>query len=114
MEVKNGRKRTPQVGERSERSELKSQPGSMGAIPTTSSGNGSYQVRTGGENSNESNTLIAGKHPANEVTGKFVSQLIDETEKQLAYYEEQAGLLRKRLEELRRIPEELLDLEHTE
>ncbi|GAX46270.1 hypothetical protein NIES4075_72910 [Tolypothrix sp. NIES-4075] len=114
MEVKNGRKRTSQVGERSEGSKFEGQPRSMGAFPATSSGNGSYQVRTSGEDSNESNTPIAGEHAANQVTGKFVSQLIDETEKQLAYYEEQAELLRNRLEELRRIPENLLDTEQNE
>ncbi|WP_029637099.1 MULTISPECIES: hypothetical protein [Nostocales] len=114
MEVKNGRKRTSQIGERSEGSELESQPRSMGAFPAVSSGNGSFEIGASRKDSNESNTVITGKHPVDEITGKFVSQLIDETEKQLAYYEDQAELLKTRLEELRRIPENLLDLEHTE
>jgi len=114
MEGKNGRERSSEVWERSQGSKSKGESRSMGAFPTSSESYGSNQIGTCRKDSDKSDTLVAAKHSANEVTGKFVSQLIDETEKQLAYHEQQTELLRDRLKELRRIPENLLESEQIE
>ena len=114
MEIKNGGQRSSEVWQGSKGSQSESEPRSVGAFSTTSTGDGSYQVGAGRKDSDKSNTLVAAQHRANQVTGKFVSQLIDETEKQLAYHEQQTELLRNRLQELKQIPDSLLDIEKLE
>ncbi|MEH2236016.1 hypothetical protein [Nostoc sp.] len=113
MKSTNGKQRTSE-GQRYERGQPESEPRGMGAFPGTSSEYGSYEVGTSGEDSHKSNPVIAGGCTTNQISGKLVSQLIDETEKQLAYYEEQVEVLRDRLKELKQIPETLTDVDHTE
>ncbi|MBN3924020.1 hypothetical protein [Nostoc sp. NMS4] len=86
----------------------------MGAFPGTSSEYGSYKVGASREDSDKSNTVVTGGCTTSQIPGKLVSQLIDETEKQLAYYEEQVEVLKDRLKELKEIPENLTDVDHTE
>jgi len=113
MKTKDGKQRTPE-GQRYKRGQPKSEPRSVGAFPSTSAEHGTYAVGAGRENSDESNTVVTGQQSIGELSGKLVSQLIDETEKQLAYYEQQAEVLRDRLKELKQIPESLTDVNHTE
>ncbi|MEN2383682.1 MAG: hypothetical protein KA716_33420 [Gloeotrichia echinulata DEX184] len=110
MAVKNGRQRSPEIGTGRKGSESQGQPGSMGAFSATSAKDGAYEIRTGGEDSNEPNTVVTGEQRTIEIGGKLVRQLIDENEKQLAYHEQQAkhheqqaDLLRERLQELKQI-----------
>ncbi|MEH2414469.1 hypothetical protein [Nostoc sp.] len=103
MESKNGKNRTTEIRQGSHRSKPEGTPRSMGTLSGTSAGYGTYQIPTFGENSDESDTLVAGQQSVSEVAGKLVSQLVEETEKQLAYYEQQSELLRNRLKELKQI-----------
>jgi hypothetical protein len=105
MEIKNGENRSSKVWQRSERSELESESRSVGTFPAVSAEYGSYQVRTGREDSNKSDTFISGEQSIGEISGKIISQLINETEKQLAYHEEQAEVLRERIQELKQFSE---------
>ncbi|WP_414574111.1 hypothetical protein [Nostoc sp. CCY 9925] len=110
MERKNGKNRSPKIGQRSYRSELKSASRSVGAIPGASTNYGTHQIPTFRENSDKSDINISKQHSSSAVTGEVVGQLIEETEKQLAYHEQQADLLRNRLKELRQIPVSITDL----
>ncbi|PHJ56048.1 hypothetical protein VF14_36975 [Nostoc linckia z18] len=110
MERKNGKNRSPKIGQRSYRSELKGTSRSVGAIPRASANYGTHQIAAFRENSNKSNTNISRQYSDGAVTGEVVSQLIEEAEKQLTYHEQQAELLRDRLQELRQIPVSLTDL----
>ncbi|WP_138500926.1 hypothetical protein [Nostoc sp. PA-18-2419] len=110
MERKNGKNRSPKIGQRSYRSELKSASGSVGAISGTSTDSGTYKIATFRENSDKSDIDISRQRSSSGITGEVVGQLIEETEKQLSYHEQQADLLRNRLKELRQIPVSLTDL----
>ncbi|MEH2379173.1 MAG: hypothetical protein V7K27_09855 [Nostoc sp.] len=104
MESKNGKNRTTEIRQGSYRSQPEGTPRSMGTLSGTSAGYGTYQIPTFREDCDESDTLVAGQQSASEIAGKLVSQLVEETEKQLAYYEQQSELLRIRLKELKQIP----------
>ncbi|WP_414546079.1 hypothetical protein [Nostoc sp. CCY0012] len=104
MEVNNAKQRSSKVRKGSERSKSESEPRGLGTVSGTSAEYGTYQVTTGREDSNESNISISGEQPIGSIPGKIIGQLVDETEKQLAYHEQQAEILRERLRELNQIP----------
>ncbi|MBG1240991.1 hypothetical protein [Nostoc sp. NZL] len=114
MESKNGKNGSSKFRQGSEGSQLEGESRSVGAFSAASSEHGSYQIATLGADSYKSDTFVTGQQSIGEFSGKLVSQLIDETEKQLAYYEQQAEVLRDRLKELKQIPESLTDVNHTE
>lgn len=104
MEVKNAKNRSSKVGKGSKRSQSEGQSRSLGAFSTASTSDGIDQIGISREDSNESDTFVSGKQPDGSIPGKIISQLVDETEKQLAYHEQQAEILRERLKELKQIP----------
>jgi hypothetical protein len=110
MEIEDAEQRSSK-GERSKRRQPEGESGSVGTLSRVGALNGDYKVGTSRKDSDTSNTLVAGERTSGEVAGEAINQLIDETEKQLAYYEQQAEILRDRLEELRRIPGTLTDIE---
>nr|WP_242037847.1 hypothetical protein [Tolypothrix sp. FACHB-123] len=103
MTVQHGQQRSSEIRARSEGCKPESQSRSMGAFRPASEEHGTYQVGTSGENSGESNPISTGQQSGEAVAGKVLSQLIDETEKQLAYHEQQAEILRERRNELKAI-----------
>ncbi|MEH2390034.1 MAG: hypothetical protein V7K14_30575 [Nostoc sp.] len=103
MESKNGKNRTTEIRQGSYRSQPEGTPRSMGTLSGPSTGYGTYQIPAFGEDRDKSDTLVAGQQSVSEIAGKLVSQLVEETEKQLAYYEQQSELLRNRLKELKQI-----------
>ncbi|BAY74166.1 hypothetical protein NIES25_05760 [Nostoc linckia NIES-25] len=109
MEIKNGRKRSSKVRQGDERSQSKSQSGSVGTVSDIGAEHGTYPIRTSGEDSNERDSNTSRSFANNTIPGKIISQLVEETEKQLAYHEQQAEILRNRLRELKQV-----NLNHTE
>ncbi|AFZ59391.1 hypothetical protein H6G54_00750 [Anabaena cylindrica FACHB-243] len=107
METENGKNGKAQERERRNNNfgYVKGVPGILGTPETTCTGIGTHQVGTGRENSHRTDTSILGGESIEGISGKLVGQLIDETEKQLAYYDQQSQLLRVRLQELREISE---------
>ncbi|WP_445629065.1 hypothetical protein [Nostoc sp. DSM 114167] len=103
MEIKNGRKRSSEVRQRDQRSQFKSQPRSLGTLSETSAEHGAYSLGTSGEDSNKRDSHTSRSFTNSSIPGKIISQLVDETEKQLAYHEEQAEILRNRLKELKEV-----------
>lgn len=110
MEIKNATNRSSEVWKGSKGSQSESEPSSMGTLSTSSSEYGSNQVRTGRENSEPGNTVVTGERSSEGITGKIISQLTTETEKQLAYHEQQAAILRDRLNELKELSEISTDI----
>jgi hypothetical protein len=104
MESKNGKNGSSKFRQGSQGSQLESESRSVGAFSAASSQHGSYPIATLRADSDKPNTVVTGEQSIGELSGKLVSQLIDETEKQLAYYEQQADVLRERLQELKGIP----------
>ena len=107
MEKINGKERTPELSEKSENSELKVRIGSLGTVSDNGPRDGTYQITASRKNSNESNTVVKGQQSPSGISGKIVSQLIYENEKQLAYHEQQSQLIKDRIRELKQIPETL-------
>ncbi len=92
-------------GARNEGSKLKSQPGCVGTFSRIGAGLGTHQVGTGRENSYGTDTSILRGQSIERLAGKLVGQLINETEKQLAYHDQQSQLLKSRLQELQQLSE---------
>ncbi|GJD16351.1 hypothetical protein RIVM261_013070 [Rivularia sp. IAM M-261] len=80
---------------------LNSVSGSVGDVPLTSSKTGDDQVGVCGDDSERRITYVANPGAAN--IGKLLDQLIEETQKQLAGCEQQAEVLRLRLDELKKL-----------
>ncbi|WP_100901169.1 hypothetical protein [Nostoc flagelliforme] len=114
MTIKNGKQRPSEVRQRCEGSEFEGEPRSLGTFSGFSGESGTYSFSVARENCDQPNTAISRKWSISEISGKLIGQLIDETEKQLAYYEQQAEILRERLEELKQIPESLKEISHKE
>lgn len=114
MTVKHGKQRSSEVRQGCEGSELKSEPRSVGAFSSIGGESRAYSLPTVREDRNAPDTVVTGEWAISGISGKLVSQLINETEKQLAYYEQQAETLRERLKELKQIPESLKDINHKE
>ncbi|MHC5724011.1 MAG: hypothetical protein ACYTXY_07590 [Nostoc sp.] len=114
MEKRNGKKWPPQLSEKPQDRQLEVRGGSLGTLPDNGSRDGTYQITAGRENSNQSNTVVERQQSLAGIPGKIVNQLIHENEKQLAYHEEQAQLIKDRIRELKQIPEPLVDIDQTE
>ncbi len=100
MELKNGENRSSKDRESSNISHPETKPRFLGTASGTSSQHGSYSISIGRENSDTANILIANGESIRGVAGKIIRQLIEETEKQLAYHKEQVETLENRLREL--------------
>ncbi|MEH2310741.1 MAG: hypothetical protein V7K35_04770 [Nostoc sp.] len=114
MENQNGKNRSSQLSEKSQNSQFEIRDGSLGTLPRTSPKHGFNQITIGGKDSDEPNSLVIGQWSDNGISGKIIGQLIDENEKQLAYHEQQAELIKDRIKQLKEIPESLLDINHKE
>ncbi|MEH1992359.1 hypothetical protein [Nostoc sp.] len=114
MEQINGKNRSSQPSQKSQNSQLKVRDGSLGIISGNSSEYGFNQIAVSREDSSEPNILIVGQWSNNGIPGKIISQLIEENEKQLAYHEQQAELIKSRIKQLKDIPESLQDINHKE
>ncbi|RCJ34613.1 hypothetical protein A6769_22045 [Nostoc punctiforme NIES-2108] len=112
MTVKHGKQRSSKVRQGCQGSKFEGEPRSLGAFSNIGGESRAYSLPVAREDSNTPNTVITGEWAISGISGKLVSQLINETEKQLAYYEQQAETLRERLKELRQIPESLQDTSH--
>lgn len=76
---------------------------SLGGVSESSSKPGTYQIRTGREDSHKPNNSVGESFPSQSVSGKVISHLIEEARKQIAYHEQQADLLKERVKELEQI-----------
>lgn len=110
MDSNNGRTRSAQ-GKGSERSKSKSEPSSMGTLSGASAEHGTHPIRASRKNSNKSNTVVAGEGSLEGISGKIIGQLVEETDKQLAYHKEQIKALEERRRELQQISEDQADKE---
>ncbi len=84
---------------------LKSESRCLGTFSGVSTEHGTYQIRACGEDSHKSDISVLRGESVEGIAGKLLSQLICEADKQLAYHEQQASLLRQRIEELKQISE---------
>ncbi|MEH2337598.1 hypothetical protein [Nostoc sp.] len=109
MEINNGRKRPSKVGQRDKGSESKGQSRSVGSLSEVGTEHGAFPLRTSGEDSDERDSYTSRSFSNNTIPGKIISQLVEETEKQLAYHEQQAEILRNQLRELKEV-----NVNHTE
>lgn len=121
MEEKNGKDRSSKFSEKPENSQFALRVGGVGTIPGCSTEHESYEIGTSRENCEERNSIVTGEQPLNTISGKFLRQLVNETEKQLAHHEQQsqyhdrqAELLQKKLEELQQLAESLTDIARIE
>lgn len=107
METEHGKNGTAQEreGRHNNFRDSESFSGVLGTTQATSAGNGTYQVGASREDSQGTNTFILGGGSSEGIAGKLIGQLINETEKQLAYYDQQSQLLKSRLQELKEISE---------
>ena len=101
MEVKHGENGTSEDRKNSNIGNLEGQSRSLGAFSSSSSEHGHDEVRASRENSQQGNSAATERQSLNGITGKIAGQLITETEKQLAYHEQQVEVLKDRLKELK-------------
>ncbi|MDZ8136311.1 MAG: hypothetical protein RM049_13545 [Nostoc sp. DedQUE04] len=114
MEKINGKNRSSQPSKKRQNSQLEVRNGSLGTFPGGSSEYGFNQIPVGREDSDKPNIFVSGQWSTHGIPGKIVGQLIEENEKQLAYHEQQAELIRGRIKQLKEIPETLQDINHKE
>jgi hypothetical protein len=114
MEQINGKNRSSQPSEKSQNSQFEARDGSLGTLSRGSSEYGINQITVGGEDSDEPDIVVIGQWSNNGISGKIIDQLIQENERQLAYHEEQAELIRSRVKQLREIPQSFQDINHKE
>lgn len=107
MELKNGKNRSPKIRESSNIGNLEGNAGILGVTSTISPNSGNDQIRVSGEGSQQRNTASSRERSSVGITGEIVSQLIQETERQLAYYKTQTSELEARLQELHELNEDL-------
>jgi hypothetical protein len=105
MEKTNGENRASQSKGRSEGSLHEGKPISVGTLSGFGRELRLESVGASREDSAKRNSSITGEHSTSEITGKIVGQLILEIEGQLAYHEQQAGILRDKLQSLKKISE---------
>ncbi|MEH1938421.1 MAG: hypothetical protein V7L14_32905 [Nostoc sp.] len=114
MEKRNGKKWPPQLSEEPQDRQFEVRSGSLGTLSDNGSRDRTYQIAASRENSNQSNTVVERQQSLTGISGKIVNQLIHENEKQLAYHEGQAQLIKDRIRELKQISEPLVDIDPTE
>ena len=110
MEINNARTGTPQ-GKGSKRSQSESESSSMGTFSGSSVEHGSNQIRVSREDRDKSNIAVTVQQSPEGIAGKIVRQLVEETDKQLAYHKEQVKALEGRRKELEQISEEYVSEE---
>jgi hypothetical protein len=101
MVVNNGKNRTPKIGQGDDIRNAESRPERMGIFPIVSQRHGTYEVSVSGNDSNEADTVISRGERYKGISGKLIGQLIEETQKQLAYHRTQTEVLEERLCELK-------------
>lgn len=114
MEEKNAKNRSSQLSDKPQDRQLKAGVGSLGTIPGASKKYGLDEIGVGRKNSNKTDPFNSGQQSSNGIPGKITSQLIGETERQLAYYESQVTELKTRLQELRQLEKDSLQDKETE
>ena len=81
----------------------------MGAIQTTSSKPGIYQIGASGKNSQKRDTIINSKLSSYGIPGKIISQLIEKLQEQLAYHEQEVKEIKNQIDELNQFSENLIN-----
>jgi hypothetical protein len=114
MEIKNAKNRSSEKRESGHIRDSEGHTRIMGSTAPDGSEFGNDQIRVSGENSQQANSLVSGAGTNGGIPGKIVSQLIKETERQLAYHRTQASELETRLHELHQLTEELHQDDKTE
>lgn len=105
MELKHDKFGPSKIGKGDDIGNVADKSGVLGKLPDSSSKYGIDPISTGGTTSYEPNTVGIGNESITGIPGKIARQLIEETEKQLAYHKEQVEVLERRLQELNQIPE---------
>ncbi len=106
MEVEDAQNRTTEeVGKRKNIRNTEDRTGSLGTVQLASGKSGVNPIRTGGENCIQGDTSVSPNSSSSAVVGKIASQLIEEAEKELAYHQTQAEVLKDRIQALRAISE---------
>jgi hypothetical protein len=81
----------------------------LGVISPSGSGTRNNSIRTGGNDSDQSNTTTVNFRET--IPGGIARQLIEQARKQLAYHKEQASELEIRIQELEEFTENLSEKE---
>nr|MDZ8015122.1 hypothetical protein [Nostoc sp. ZfuVER08] len=105
MEKNNAKNRTPKFSKKSQNCQFETRVGSLGSLSRISSKHGSNKIGASRKDRHKSDTVESRERKCGAIPGKVIDQLIDETEKQIAYYEQQTELLRDRLKELKQLPQ---------
>jgi hypothetical protein len=106
MEVKDAQNRTTkEVGERKNIRNTEDRAGSLGTVQLASGKSGVNPIGTSGENCLQGDTSVSPNPSFSAIAGKIASQLINEAEKELAYYQTQAEVLKERIQALKTISE---------
>jgi hypothetical protein len=113
MGIKNGENRPSKKRESRNIGDIESKPGIMGSTSTISRESWNDKIRACGESGQQADTPSLGERSSNGVTGEIVRQLIQETERQLAYYKTQASELEVRLQELHQLDKDFSQDEKT-
>lgn len=103
MVLNNAKNRTPKLRKNSYLWNPESYSRILEDASRVSTEYGTNQITANGEDSDERDPNPSRSSSKNGISGKIVSQLIEETEKQLAYHEQQAELFKERLQELNQI-----------
>jgi hypothetical protein len=103
MRLNDGKNRPPEIRQSSNISNVETESRVLGVTSTISIEPGNDKIRFGGEDSERRDTFSTREQSSNEISGKIASQLINETEKQIAYHKNQASELEARLEELHQL-----------
>lgn len=107
MGALNAKQRSPEIWQRSEGSKLEGQSCGMGGASSDSSRIGFDSLKPGRQDWVQGNIPVSTGLQNKGISGKIISQLVDETQKQLAYYEAQTEIQRQRLQELKQLAEDI-------
>jgi hypothetical protein len=111
MDINDGKSRSSEVRESDDIGNLEGRSRRVGTFQGSSAKDGTDQIATSGEDSYKSNISATGEQSDTSIAGKIIRQLVDETEKQLAYHKSQVETLESRLEELKAVPSDIEKLE---
>lgn len=114
MGIKNGENRTSEDRESRDIGDFESNPGILGSTSTAGRKFGHDTIGISREGSQQTNTARLRERSSNGITGEILRQLIEETERQLAYYKTQVSELDTRLQELHQLTEHLHQDEKSE
>ncbi|NJN13168.1 MAG: hypothetical protein HC836_19590 [Richelia sp. RM2_1_2] len=102
--VKNGEKRQTKIKSECENSQFDDIAGGVGNVQEPSPRGGINPFRTTRNDSQESKTNT--QYRESTASGKILSELVDETQKQLAFHEQQVEVQKRRLENLAKLTKE--------